>query len=295
MSEEELRSGIGKNPVPFTMLADGDGVFQGLHSLEITEDGPIYLAAEAFFACGMTRARIGYKIYKEGSMVDVDVDLFPAETNKCIKLHIPVAAESYIGQQVFGTEALYMDGRECVAHDFVAMKNGEDYLQVLTPDSYGSSYQNGTARLTLLRNVTYVAHPVPDRPLTRDNIFLPKCDQGQRNYRLRLQPAKENELQKNADLFAEKPFAMNIFPTVDKKSGCAYEITHTNPDIALVTMFRATETDGYLLRLQNNPSCEAQTDLRCGDAVKQLHFGKYDVKTVRLLEDRLEEIDMFLI
>ena len=295
MSDEELRSGIGKNPVPFTLLKEGDGVFQGLHSLEITEDGPIYLAAEAFFACGLTRARIGYKIYKEGSAVDVDVDLFPAETNKCIKLHIPVQAESYIGQQVFGTEALYMDGRECVAHDFVAMKNGEDYLQVLTPDSYGSSYMDGTARLTLLRNVTYVAHPVPDRPLTRDNIFLPKCDQGQRSYRLRLQPAKENELQKNADLFAEKPFAMNIFPTVDKKSGRPYEISHTNPDIALVTMFRATETDGYLLRLQNNTSCEAQTVLRCGNAVQELRFGKYEVKTVRLLDNALEEIDMFLI
>ena len=60
MSDEELRSGIGKNPVPVTLLKEGDGVFQGLHSLEITEDGPIYLAAEAFFACGLTRARIGY-------------------------------------------------------------------------------------------------------------------------------------------------------------------------------------------------------------------------------------------
>ena len=295
MSEEELRSGIGKNPVPFTLLGDGDGVFQGLHSLEITEDGPIYLAAEAFFACGLTRARIGYKIYKEGSTVDVDVDLFPAEANKCVKLHIPVQAESYIGQQVFGTEALYMDGRECVAHDFVAMKNGEDYLQVLTPDSFGSSYKDGTARLTLLRNVTYLAHPVPDRPLTRDNIFLPKCDQGQRSYRLRLQPAKENALQKNADLFAEKPFAMNIFPTVDRKSGRAYEIFHTNPDIALVTLFRATETDGYILRLQNNTSQEAKTVLHCGSAVQELHFGKYEVKTVALRGERLEEMDMFLI
>ena len=62
-----------------------------------------------------------------------------------------------------------------------------------------------------------------------------------------------------------------------------------------MTMFRATETDGYLLRLQNNTSCEAQTVLRCGNAVQELRFGKYEVKTVRLLDNALEEIDMFLI
>ena len=88
---------------------------------------------------------------------------------------------------------------------------------------------------------------------------------------------------------------MNIFPTVDRKSGRAYEIFHTNPDIALVTMFRATETDGYILRLQNNTSQEAKTVLHCGSAVQELHFGKYEVKTVALRGERLEEMDMFLI
>ncbi len=295
MSQEELLDGIGTNPEPFRLLTEGDGVFRGLHSLEITDDGPIYLAVEAFFGCGLTRARIGYKIYKDGPMVDIDVDLFPAEASKCVKLHIPVEAQQYVGQQVFGTEALYMNGRECVAHDFVAAKNGEDYLQIMTLDSYGSSYQNGTVRLTLLRNATYLAHPQPNRPTVRDNIFLPKIDQAQRSYRLRLLPAREQELQKNADLFAERPFAMNIFPTVDQKAGKALDIRTSNPAVALVTMFRARQTEGYLLRLQNNAQQPVSTTVSCGGAELTVNFGKYEVKTVRFHGGRLEELAEFLI
>ncbi len=295
MSDEELRDGIGTKPEAFRLLSEGDGVFKGLHSMEITDDGPVYLAVEAFFACGLTRARIGYKIYKEGPAVDIDVDLFPAEAGKCIKLHVPVAAQAYIGQQVFGTEELFMDGRECVAHDFVAVKDGGQYLQILTPDSFGSSYKDGQARLTLLRNATYLAHPTPGRPLTRDNIFLPKIDQGQRSYRLRLLPAAQQELQKNADLFTERPFALNIFPTVDSKAGAAFDITTSNPDVALVTAFKARQTDGYLFRLQNNAQQEASTTLRCGETELTVNFGKYEVKTVRYHDGCLEELAQFLI
>ncbi len=295
MSQEELENGIGVNPEAFTLLTEGNGVFRGLHSLEVTDDGDIYTAVEAFFACGLTRARIGYKIYKEGSAVDVDVDLFPAEAGKCIKLHVPVVAEQYVGEQVFGTEELYMDGRECAAHNFVAAKNAEDYLQILTPDSFGSSYKDGEIRLTLLRNVTYLAHPVPDRPLVRENIFLPKIDQGQRSYRMRLQPATEQDLQKNADLFAEKPFSLNIFPTIDRKAGIPFEVTTSNPAISLVTVFKARQMEGYLFRLQNNTSCDACTELHCGDTEIALEFSKYEVKTVRLINGRLEELETFYI
>ncbi len=295
MSDGELNNGIGTNSEAFRLLQEGDGVFRGLHSLEVIDDGDIYTAVEAFFACGLTRARIGYKIYKDGSAVDVDVDLFPAEKDKCIKLHIPVTGQQYVGEQVFGTEPLYMDGRECVAHNFVAMKTGDEYLQILTPDSFGSSYSNGEIRLTLLRNATYVAHPVKNRPLVRENIFLPSIDQGQHSYRLRLQPAMEQELQMNADLFTERPMAMNIFPTIDRKAGSAYEVTTSNPAISLVTMFKAHQTEGYLMRLQNNTSGMASTAVQCGTARINLDFGKYEVKTVRLLAGRLEELETFYI
>ncbi len=295
MSDRELQEGIGTDPEAFRLLREGDGVFSGLHSMEIIEDGDIYLAVEAFFASGMTRARIGYKIYKDGPAVDIDVDLFPAEINKCIKLHIPVQAQRYIGQQIFGTEELYMDGRECVAHNFVALQKGEEYLQLLTPDTYGSSYADGSVRLTLHRSVTYLAHPQAGRPLMRENIFLPKIDMAQQSYRIRMLPAREEALQRNADVFAERPFALNIFPTVDTKADNGYSVRIDNPDIAMVTMLHAQETQGHLIRLQNNAASPACATLYCGTASIHLSFGRYEVKTVRLYNNELQELSQFLI
>ncbi len=295
MSNEETFEGIGNNPQAFTLLQEGDGVFKGLHSLEVIEDGEIYLAAEAFFASGLTRARIGYKIYKEGELIDIDIDLFPAEMNKCIKVHIPMKAERFVGEQVFGTEELFMNGRECIAHNFIALQNGDKYLEVLTPDSFASSYKDDVAKITLLRNVTYCAHPVPNRPLVLENIFLPKVDQGQKSYRFRLMPSKEESLQKNADIFQEKPYALNIFPTIDKKVDNGYEIKTNNPEIAVVTIFKAQQADGYVIRLQNNSSKQAETTLTLGDRSILLHFNKYEVKTVLHSKQKTEEISEFII
>lgn len=295
MDMEHLRHGIGTEPQAFAHLQEPDGVFRGLKRMEVIEDGDIYLGVETFFASGLTRARIGYKIYKDGSAVDVDVDLFPAEVNTCIKLHVPTCRGSYIGQQVFGTEGLYMDGRECIAQDFVAVEQDGSYLQILTPDSFGSSYLDGTVRLTLLRTAAYTAHPIPDRPLMRENTFIPKIDQGQRSYRFRILPTREESLQTNADLFAERPYAQNIFPTVDTGLDNGYTVTTSNPAISLVTMFRSRETTGYLLRLQNNSSQTLSTTVACGNASVTLGFGKYEVKTLRLLDGCLEEIPEFII
>ncbi len=295
MSDEELFVGMGKTPQAFRLLTEGDGIFQGLKSLEVIEDGEIYLGVEAFFAYGLTRARAAYKIYKQGEAIDVDVTVFPAEAQQCIKAKLPIAAEKFLGEQVFGTEELYFDGRECVAHNFLALQNGEEYLEILTPDSFGSSYKDGNLYLTLHRSVTYCAHPVANRPLVRERIFLPKVDQGERNYRFRLKVAREEALQKNAHEFAEKPFALNIFPTVDKKRDNGYQISVDNPNVHLVTVCKAQQAEGYIVRLQNNTSKSVETKVYIGDREVKLRFNKYEVKTLLHNQEKTEEISEFLI
>ncbi len=295
MNPRDLVEGIGTDPQPFTHMQEPDGVFRGLQRMEVIEDGDIYLGVETFFAWGLTRARIAYKIYKDGPEIDVDVEVFPAEVNTCIKLHLPTLQGGYIGQQVFGTELLYTDGRECIAQDFVAVELEDHYLQILTPDCFGSSYRDGTVCLTLLRGASYLAHPYEGRPLLRENTFVPKLDMEHRSFRIRLLPALEQQLQYNADLFAERPFAQNIFPTVDTVQDNGYTVTTSDPSIALVTMFKARETDGYLLRLQNNSSRCAGTTVTCGGVSVRVDFGKYEVKTLRLLDGCLEEVPEFII
>ena len=288
--------GIGKNPKAFVLSKKPDGIFKNLKSLEVIEDGEIFLGAEAFFDDGYTRMRIGYKLYKKGTAVDVEVQVFPAEVDKAFKLHLPINMQGeYIGGQVFGTERLYENGRECIAQDFVAVKNGKESLQVITPSTYASSFANGEMHLTLLRTPVYCAQSVADRPIMRENRFHRRVDMGEREYFFRMDVVKTEELQQKADEYNERPYALNIFPTVDTKLDNGFSISHDNPEITAVTFKKSVQRDGYILRLFNNSEKEKSTTLHCGELSVLLTFGKYEVKTVVYNGKMLEETTEMLI
>ena len=287
---------VGHNPIEMPLLTTPDGVFDGMSSVQIIEDGEIYLGVEAFFGTGLTRVRVGYKIYKSGAEVDVEANVFPNEASKAIKLGLTVGKGKYVGEQIFGKEELFDDGRECIAQNFVAFeKDGGEYLEIVTQDNYGSSYKDGEINLTLVKTATYCAHPVPNRPLLRDGIFIGKVDQGQRDFNFRLTVAKENELKRNADEFTEKPYALNVFPTIDEKDDNGFKISSENADISFVTLKKARQVKGYVMRLQNNSEKPARDRVSFGDKTLGLEFGKYEVKTVVFDGEKLYEIEDMII
>ena len=287
---------VGHNGEELKLLETPDGVFDGMKSVQIIEDGEIYLGVEAFFGLGLTRVRIGYKIYKDGTNVDIDVNVFPNEASKAIKVSLNVVEGNYVGEQIFGKEELFNDGRECIAQNFVALETEKDnYLEIVTPDNFGSSYKAGKISLTLVKTATYCAHPVPDRPLLRDGIFISKIDQGQRDFSFRLTTAKENELKKNADAFVEKPYALNVFPTIDEKDDNGFTVSGNNANVSFVTLKKARQTNGYIIRLQNNSENAAQETVKFGNKSINLAFCKYEVKTIVYDGDKLYESKEMLI
>lgn len=286
---------VGENAESFELLQNPDGVFDGMHSLQIIEDGEIYLEAEAFFGKGQTRIRIGYKLYKQGNYIDIDVNVFPGEISNAYKLCLPLHGSKYFGEQVFGEEALYQDGRECVAHDYVALENGEKCVEIITPTSFGSSYQDGKIYLTLLRTAAYCAHPAGERPLLRDGIFVPRIDQGRRDFSFRLQITERKALKHNADIFVEKPYALNIFPTKEDQKAHQFQVETDNPTISVVTIKKGTQKEGYLIRLINNTNSTEACKLRFGNTIQHLSFCRYEVKTICYNDGELSECDQMYI
>lgn len=285
---------VGENPVPFTLLEKPDGAFSGMKSLQIIEDGEIYLGAEAFFGCGPNRMRIGYKIYKNQDFIDIDVNLFPGEADRVFKLCLPIAAQRVLGEQIFGEEELFTDGRECVSHNYLAWERGEKYIELVTPHTYGSSHLNGKSYITLARTATYCAHPVGERPLLREGIFIPKIDMGQRDFAFRLQPAKRGELKSNADLFTERPYALNVFPT-GEGSLPQFGAFLDNRKISLVTIKKSEQLEGYIVRLFNGQESADSARLTFGDVSEKFDFGKFEVKTIFFDGNRLLECDRMYI
>ncbi len=284
---------MGRNPQGFKLMQNPDGVFEGMESIQVIEDGEIYLGVECFFIKDNTRVRVEYDIYKTNPYIDVKVDVFAGDINKMIKLSVPCAVDGqYVGQTVFGTEPLYMNGRECVAQRFVAVKpESGKCLALLNNCTYGSSFKDGEISMSLLRTATYCAHPIgTDRELIPTDRFVKKIDMAERNFAFRLTVADEDELERLATEFCQKPYACNVFPIESDKKSLDFNLNISDDNIVLVTMKKRYNAESLILRLFNNCSFGKAVTVTLGDAEIALNFGKYEAKTLEYSDGKLNEI-----
>ena len=282
---------MGTNERSFTLSKNPDGVFRGMKSVQIIEDGEIYLGIEAFFECDSTRARVLYKIYKNNDDIDVDVTLYMGDINRIIKLKLPIMAEgSLIGQAPFGTDELFMDGRENVANRFVALDTGDFCVALLNKGVYGSHYENGSLYMSLVRGVTYCAHPIGERQLIPMDRFTKKIDQGENSFSFRLTVTDRERLERKTLEFTEKPYALNIFPIPSEWADIkAPDVEIGGEVISVDTIKKGYGKDCIIFRLVNNTPKAIESYIKVENATLPLAFGRYEVKTVVLEGGKLIE------
>lgn len=282
---------MGRNGKSFALMEKPDGVFVGMKPVQTIENGDIYVGVESFLHLDNTRIRMEYRLYKTGKAVDIHMDVFWGDADRMLKLKIPVSKSGrYIGQTMYGTEDLFMDGRECVAQRFVAVQDGQACFAVLNDCQYGSSYQDGAIYLSLIRGATYCAHPIGDRPLLPEGRFTKKIDQGWQTFDFRLIPASVDELQRLAAEFNQKPYALNVFPDAAPAVVCPFEVEISDSRITLEAFKKSEMGEGYILRLFHNASDRLDTQIRCKDVQLPLSFGAYEVKTLRWNDNELQEL-----
>ena len=296
MEDFQLKK-VGWDPINFELMKEPDGPFVGMRPVQVIEDGEIYLGVECFFICENTRVRVEYDIYKQNPAVDIKVDVFMNDMNRLLRLAIPTTLQgSYFGQTMFGSEPLYMDGRECVAQRFVALESKEDHcLALLNCGTYGSTCLDGMISMSLQRGVSYCAHPINDRPIIPQNKFVKKVDMGERNYSFRLTTAPIRSLERLAVEFNMPSYACNVFPVDTGHTVTELRLEIQNKDIVLVTMKKAQECEGYVLRLLNNSAQPAETVVECGGTSISLAFGRYEVKTIIYANQQLTEQNRLMI
>lgn len=288
---------LGTNEKRFTLSKNPSGVFEGMKSVQVVENGDIYLGIEAFFECDSTRARILYKIYKNNDDIDIDVTLFMGDINKVIKLCVPFAIKgTLIGQSAFGTEPLFMDGRENVAQRFVALDTGDLCVALFNKGTYGSHFENDSLYMSLVRGVTYCAHPIGERELIPSDRFTKKIDQGESNFSFRLSATNRTLLERKSDEFNFKPYALNIFPVPTSDSDiCAPKIVVGGDIISMPALKKAYDSNAIIFRLLNNSDSDVKSFIKVNDATLDLDFGKYEVKTVLYENGTLYESPELLI
>lgn len=290
MGREQLKR-MGTNEKSFAPSLAPNGVFKGMKSVQVVENGDIYLGIEAFFECDSTRARILYKIYKSNDDVDIDVTLYFGDIDKIIKLRLPMQqAGALIGQAPFGTDTLFMDGRENVAHRFVALDTGDKCVALLNKSVYGSHFENGSLYMSLARGVTYCAHPIGTRELIPSDRFTKKIDQGENNYSFRLTVTDRTQLERKAEEFVKQPYALNIFPIpLENSKNAPLDISIGGNIISMPTVKKAYGKDAIIFRLLNNTENSVESYIKVNNACLDLSFGKYEVKTIVYEKNTLTE------
>ncbi len=287
---------LGTNKKLFKLSEKPSGVFEGMESLQIIENGEMLQCVEAFFECENSRARVEYKIHKKTGELDVSVDLFPGDINKMYRVCVPVSLKGeYRGQTAFGTQPLYMNGRECVAQRFTYIKGENECLALLNKGTYGSKYENGVIEMSLLRTATYCAHPIMDRPLIPLDRYTQKIDLEERNFSFRLAVAKENELERLSLEFTTPPYACNVFPTPRNVQAKPFSIDVENKNIVLTTFKKMIGTESYVLRFMNNSVEKSATSFKLNESEIVLNFTPFEAKTVVYDKKGLTEVYEMLV
>ncbi len=281
MAKEQL-SRLGTNPQNFTLCEKPQGVFGGLKSIEVIEDGPIYLGIEAFFEKDNSKIQVKYKLYKNRDYIDVDVTVFWQDIDKILRLAIPANIEGkLIGHTAFGTDELFKDGRENVSHRFLALDDGNQCLAVFNNCTYGSMFENNTMYISLLRGAAYCTHPIEDRQLVPENRYIKRIDQCEHTYSFRIAVTNREALERMALEFNQRPFVQNVFPTALCTSNDREKtLVIDNNNIVLVAFKKSIDEEGYIIRLMNNSEYSANTKISIGSQNVELSFGKFEVKTV---------------
>ena len=267
--------------------------------VRVIEDGVLFTKIEALFGYQDSRARIVYTLPKKGKRFGVDLTSLFAEKDTCLRLTIPMAMKAPVfrGQSVFGDKPLYNDGRESAAQQWISAQEDGVGIVVVNDSTYGSSNTGNLLRQTILRSSGYAGHPLPVdvsqtelfpvRPFMEYNRYLPRAEQGERDFHFEILGVFEEELIASAEAAAEQLnqglTAWNIFP---KGSGMGRNcsLTFSNEKVKLVAFKQAEDGKGYILRVFNpeNITNETVVDIPAMGICQSITLRHHKVASYRI-------------
>lgn len=285
----------------FTLAdADAAGRIAGLkHPLEpvrIIEQGAVRTVVEAIFVYGRSAAVVQYACGSTAA-VEINVRLFWMEPNHMVKLSLPTCLDNTTcyGKVMAGRDRLRDDGTENVAQKWIAVTGEGRAVTLINEGVYGSSFQEGELRMTLLRSPAYCAHPIEGRELLPQDRYLPRIDIGERRFRFVLQGGEEAERLASVGLEAqlenEQPFVYSFFSKGDAVVTQGAPVMEVSNRHILLTALRR-EADGYLVRLYNPMDSEQSTAVRLLDAQTKLSFGPFAMRAFHLVGSELREVSL---
>lgn len=272
-----------------------DAPIDGVH---VIEGGDVRTVVEAIFGYKTSRAVVKYILSeKEGLQVDIRINW--NEKQELVRWNIPAAfaAESCIGEHLYGREELFHEMKENVAQKYVAICDDQQAIQVSNIGTYGSAFDDKSAslKMTLLRSASYCAHPVGDRKVMPQDRYMPYIEQGERDFSFKLTFGAKEEILDHAGRvahqFNQPAMAFSFYPTGTGEKPKASLLMDS--DVITCNAFKKAEDgEGFILRLFNPTEKEQEASIEWKGEKTKVSFGKYEIKTLRLNESGVTETDL---
>lgn len=279
MSDAELIE-MGKNPVKHRLMTETEAqafcaVNAPLSPVRIIEDGAILTAIEGLYTCGKTNTSIVYKFYKNQPFVDLKITAEFLDKNKLLRLKIPAPKGIAVGDGPYIVEE--KPSCEAVFQKWFGVKTDEDIFAVINDGVYAGKAEDGALYLTLVRGCGYCMHPIGDRELYVQDRYLKRIDCGRYEYNLRIYRGSVLEVCAQAELFNQKPYAINAFPTGGGIS--AKEISVD--DEVVMPVCKIGEEGGYVFRFYNPDLKERAFTLLVGKDRQKILLKPCEILTVK--------------
>lgn len=274
-----------------------------LKSVRIVEDGPLHSVVEALMGWGDSFLVMTYKLPKAGTEVEVHLRVFWNEKDKMLKLSIPTQDKSArcVGDVAYGREDLDNEGLENIAQKWIAALSEEkdQAVTLINNGSYGFSCRNGELRPTLLRSPAYAALPIGERDLVPQNRFVPRIDQGERQFTFWLNGGSVKERMeatpREAQVHGEKPFALSFFPSGEGKKAEAMAKL-SDKVVQLTALKKAENNNDLIIRLFEPTGKKRRTTLNLPAlGIKHpVSMGAFEIKTLRVSKKtrRVREVNL---
>ncbi len=284
MSAKELKA-MGENPVPMRAMTPAEVaefcVFDEETPAEkIIEDGEILSVYEGLYTNGKTNAVLQVKEYKNHHYTDVKATVEFAEKNKLLRVKIPLPEEFKDGVPVGDGPFAYEQkpNTECVFQKWFGVQNADgEIFSVINDCLYAGKVEDGYIHLTLLRGSGYCYHPIADLQLYPQDRYLPRIDGGRYAFNFRIMRGKVNDIYREAELFNQPPYAVNVFPTGDKNKNYASVWLSGN---VVLTNCHYNEKGEYIARIYNPSENTESFRLQVGEVCVEGTANKGEVVSV---------------
>lgn len=269
------------------------GVSEGqtIESVRIVENGEVRTVVEVLLAYGNSYIVQTYKLPKRGTELEVDLKVHWNEKSKMLKLSVPTLLEDgkYVGQVAYGRDELPTGRKEAVAQKWVGVISADTSRAVtcINEGIYGSDYEDGEFRLSLLRSAAYSGHPIFERTITLQDRYVDRIDQGEREFRFWFNAGNVEQRMASVDREAlvhnEKPFALSFFPSGEGIKPDVFMVI-SDRTVLSTACKQSEDRNGYIIRLFEPTGQGRTTEVRFPSLgiLTTVAMGKFEIKTLRV-------------